>query len=650
MGNQFSYNLRSLVSRTTLVTTMLALGLLFLCASRTSAAERAPWAPLAPDACGALVVPCGQIEDFNFIARVAPFVFRGGAGAFGEGGGVLVAGTLSLYKTLGFSLRVPFAAARDPGPLTWVSGPPDVAVFWRMSGRMGPGPFGRAWPEDEPYPKVRVAAYDARPARSTALVGFRFRPLWPGVAGLGPHECKATTGGSCLAEAGVYSSVDLRAWRFLLTGHVEAVAAGDASRLQLGGRLALDIGGHGSVVSELLVQTPLGPQAERGSLLVVGGGLRGFRGPHLQAFYSYGTGPHAGHTIGLTLDLPVAILWGALSRLSERIDPFVAGDGYLYSNGCERIGWIGVSDGDRVWDENRKEWVRVGTHLWQRGNSLSFDKAGKLPYGRLCGSAPPTAGCIRRAEGAPPLTAVSIPWPTVVDVSRATDAGDAWLARFARSPDPSKKEMCAALMDAVLKELDDADRAPTRQGGCRVGLAAANALSGESAGQVEPGGELPGVTLGRAIAQYVLCRDKPRVSAVGGLPLPILPKGGGTVGRPSPGAGASAMVRPVNRRGVPYPEITDLKTGKPMAFPQGPLRRVPDEARVAWDWRNDRARYIREWHDRGLDTPPGGWAEYDIHHIRPREFGGDNSFANLTPVRREVHNGVVTPWWNAYEP
>lgn len=32
-------------------------------------------------------------------------------------------------------------------------------------------------------------------------------------------------------------------------------------------------------------------------------------------------------------------------------------------------------------------------------------------------------------------------------------------------------------------------------------------------------------------------------------------------------------------------------------------------------------------------TKRGGWAEYDIHHIKPREYGGTNDFWNLVPVQ-----------------
>ncbi len=214
-------------------------------------AAAAPWAPLPPDACGALAVPCAQVDDFNLTARVAGTGFWRGTGPYGEGAGAQLAATLSLYKTVELSLAWPVAGVREPGPPAWWYGPPELRLRWRIAPRMGPGPFGGRWPEGEPYPKAQLAVYDVRPARATAAVGFRFlRP------------------GSGLQEVGLLGSVDLRAWRLLFTASAEAVAAGDASRLQLGGRIAADTAGHFSAFSELLVHLPLAPAAERGGLRV----------------------------------------------------------------------------------------------------------------------------------------------------------------------------------------------------------------------------------------------------------------------------------------------------------------------------------------------------------------------------------------------
>ncbi|SKF66996.1 Uncharacterised protein [Mycobacteroides abscessus subsp. bolletii] len=96
-----------------------------------------------------------------------------------------------------------------------------------------------------------------------------------------------------------------------------------------------------------------------------------------------------------------------------------------------------------------------------------------------------------------------------------------------------------------------------------------------------------------------------------------------------------------------YPRVYNPGTGDEMPFPAGDLERMPRDQRSEWT-NMDRYYFIQQWHDMGYETPPGGWSMYDIHHIRPREFGGDNSFENLIPVPRPVHNQRVTPWWNNY--
>ncbi|MCC7361265.1 MAG: HNH endonuclease, partial [Anaerolineales bacterium] len=98
----------------------------------------------------------------------------------------------------------------------------------------------------------------------------------------------------------------------------------------------------------------------------------------------------------------------------------------------------------------------------------------------------------------------------------------------------------------------------------------------------------------------------------------------------------------------PYPTIIDPRTGQPIAAPPQGLTRVDPADRVSWTM-DDRAAFIRQWHENGYAEPAGGWAEYDIHHIIPREFGGSNDFDNLVPVLRNDHQQLLNPWWNSYQ-
>ena len=105
--------------------------------------------------------------------------------------------------------------------------------------------------------------------------------------------------------------------------------------------------------------------------------------------------------------------------------------------------------------------------------------------------------------------------------------------------------------------------------------------------------------------------------------------------------------RVYNHLGELYPSITDVKTGNPIPFPDNaPTQPVPQANRVSWG-NIERGAFIKEWLDRNYPTPPGGWGNYDIHHILPREFGGTNDFSNLTPVVRGTHP-QFTNWWNNY--
>jgi hypothetical protein len=75
--------------------------------------------------------------------------------------------------------------------------------------------------------------------------------------------------------------------------------------------------------------------------------------------------------------------------------------------------------------------------------------------------------------------------------------------------------------------------------------------------------------------------------------------------------------------------------------------RVPVAQRVPWG-AEERGAFIKEWYDRGFSTPKGGWPDYDIHHIIPREYGGTNAFENLVPVERGVHQNEFNAWWRDY--
>jgi hypothetical protein len=93
--------------------------------------------------------------------------------------------------------------------------------------------------------------------------------------------------------------------------------------------------------------------------------------------------------------------------------------------------------------------------------------------------------------------------------------------------------------------------------------------------------------------------------------------------------------------------VIDPRTDTSIPYPGEGLTKVPTSQRVVWGGK-ERGAYIKEWYDRGYSTPEGGWSGYDIHHIRPREYGGTNDFDNLVPVPRDVHQAEFNSWWRDY--
>jgi hypothetical protein len=112
-------------------------------------------------------------------------------------------------------------------------------------------------------------------------------------------------------------------------------------------------------------------------------------------------------------------------------------------------------------------------------------------------------------------------------------------------------------------------------------------------------------------------------------------------------AGEAEAGAALNSLGRAYPKVLDIRTGEPIPYPGEGLTKIPVEARVPWG-ASERAAFIKEWYNRGFSTPEGGWSNYDIHHILPREYGGTNSFDNLVPVERSVHQNEFNPWWRGY--
>jgi RHS repeat-associated protein len=95
-----------------------------------------------------------------------------------------------------------------------------------------------------------------------------------------------------------------------------------------------------------------------------------------------------------------------------------------------------------------------------------------------------------------------------------------------------------------------------------------------------------------------------------------------------------------------YPRVLDPRTGRLIPLPSS-RPAIPQNLRVDWN-KQLRGDYIREYMRRGYLEPTGGWAEYDIHHILPRQYGGTNDFGNLVPVLRSTHQNEFNNFWKFF--
>lgn len=118
----------------------------------------------------------------------------------------------------------------------------------------------------------------------------------------------------------------------------------------------------------------------------------------------------------------------------------------------------------------------------------------------------------------------------------------------------------------------------------------------------------------------------------------------GTVGA-APSVAKSPQVARIQSILSRYPLAIDLRTGRQVHFPTDVGSKIPKSDRAVWG-ATERGEFIAEWHRRGYSTPRGGWAEYDVHHIKPLEYGGQNDFWNLTPIPPQTHKDFNAFWRN----
>lgn len=100
-----------------------------------------------------------------------------------------------------------------------------------------------------------------------------------------------------------------------------------------------------------------------------------------------------------------------------------------------------------------------------------------------------------------------------------------------------------------------------------------------------------------------------------------------------------------NKKAVMYPSIYNDHSKEYMPTPaRANLPKVDNP--VPWD-NYKRGEYIAQYINT-YGNPDWDWSGLDIHHVIPRIHGGSNSFGNLYPLPRTIHQQKVNPWWAAY--
>ncbi|MCP3773526.1 HNH endonuclease [Paenibacillus sp. MZ04-78.2] len=101
----------------------------------------------------------------------------------------------------------------------------------------------------------------------------------------------------------------------------------------------------------------------------------------------------------------------------------------------------------------------------------------------------------------------------------------------------------------------------------------------------------------------------------------------------------------LNTKASLYPNVSDPYSGKAMTEPRADWAYTGS---IPWT-KTDRGNFIAEYSRR---HPNNGWnwsGEFtEIHHIRPRQYGGSNDYDNLIPLEKWFHQGPVEGWWRYY--
>ena len=100
-----------------------------------------------------------------------------------------------------------------------------------------------------------------------------------------------------------------------------------------------------------------------------------------------------------------------------------------------------------------------------------------------------------------------------------------------------------------------------------------------------------------------------------------------------------------NKIGQNFPEYVDPVSKKDA---ESPINTTWSKLAKSPDWTTqDRYLYIKTFSETYGNQSADFWNTREVHHIRPRIYGGNNEFDNLMPILAPNHR-LITSWFNKY--
>ena len=100
-----------------------------------------------------------------------------------------------------------------------------------------------------------------------------------------------------------------------------------------------------------------------------------------------------------------------------------------------------------------------------------------------------------------------------------------------------------------------------------------------------------------------------------------------------------------NKKGVEYPKYTDPLSKKVMTVPPTGWTKVSNPVSALTTPERDKYKL---WYEKNYNSNKVmDWSKVQVHHIKPRAYGGTHVYENLMPLDSSFHS-TVTTWWVNY--